>query len=266
MKLALGLGINQRAENLESMSGFSIKSVPGLVSWYKFNTLHTLDGNALEEWGDSSGNNNTLTNTVATNKRPTVEADGRIDWEDVPNSFMNTTNPTPNTSAYTVIVVVEHDVASVFKISRYLNNPSTGSLTDTIAWGTLSGSTNQIWQAIINGFADSSTRISLSLNSNQIQDDTKTIIIYRYGGGTTAGDEEFKLQHIADGASSLTTVITQNLTNSSNAVLNGVAVGFDSSTQYIRGYMDEMCIWNRKINDTELTEVIADLKARHNMT
>ena len=266
MKLALGLGINQRAENLESMSGFSIKDISGLVSWYKFNTLHTIESGALASWGDSSGNGNTLTNTVATNKRPTVESDGRIDWEDVPNSFLNTTNPTPNTSAYTVIVVVEHSVSSTFKISRYLNNPNTGSLTDTIAWGTLSGSTNQIWQAIINGFADSSTRVSLSLSSNQIQNNTKTILIYRYGGGTTAGDEEFKLQHIADGTSSFTTVTTQNLTNSSNAVLNGVAVGFDSSTQYIRGYMDEMCIWNRKINNVELVQVIADLKERHNMT
>jgi hypothetical protein len=263
MALGLGFGVQKPLRT----GAFTIKSISGLAAWYKFNTLHTLDGNALEEWGDSSGNNRTLTNTGATNKRPTVESDGRIDWEDVSNSFMDIQNgPVPNTSAYTVIVVAEHDVASTFKISRYLNNPTTGSLTDTIAWGTLSGSTNQIWQAIVNGFADSSSRFSQSLSSGQIQDDTKTILIYRYGGGSTAGDQSLKIQHIADGASSITTVTTVNLSNSSDAVLAGVAVGFDSSTQYIRGYMDEMCVWSRKIDDTELDQVIADLKARHNMT
>ena len=85
MALGLGFGVQKPVRT----GGFTLNSISGLAAWYKFNTLHTLDGNALEEWGDSSGNNRTLTNTGATNKRPTVESDGRIDWEDVSNSFMD---------------------------------------------------------------------------------------------------------------------------------------------------------------------------------
>lgn len=244
-----------------------IGDVSGLQAWYKFNTLHTLDGNALEEWGDSSGNNRTLTNTVATNKRPTVEASGRVDWGDVASSFMNISNgPIPNSSAYTVIVVVEHPVAQVQRISRYLNNPASGVILDTISWGTQSTNTNQTWQAVINGFGDTTSRVSLTSGTGKLVNNQKTVTIYRYGGGTAAGDTTFKVETVADGGTITTAKTVVNLTNTSNAVLNGIAVGFNSTTQYIDGYMDEMCVWNKKLSDSEVTEVVADLKARHNMT
>ena len=83
--LGLGVGINT---SVAASGEFSLADISGLVSWYKFNTLHTLSSGALASWGDSSGNGNTLTNIGATNKRPTVEASGRVDWGDVPNSFM----------------------------------------------------------------------------------------------------------------------------------------------------------------------------------
>ena len=263
MGLGLGLGVYSSPYT----GGFSIKEISGLQAWYKFNTLHTLDGNDLEEWGDSSGNNRTLTNTIATNKRPTVEASGRVDWGDVSSSFMNISNgPIPNSSAYTVIVVVEHPVAQVNRISRYLNDPSSGVIQDTISWGTSSFNTNQTWQAVINGFGDTTTRVSLTSATGKLVNNQKTIISYRYGGGTTAGDTTFKVETVADGGSLTTAKSVVNLTNTSDAVLNGTTVGFNSTTQFIDGYMDEMCVWNRDIDGTELTKVIADSKARHNMT
>tara|TARA_R100001443_G_scaffold22242_2_gene34424 strand:+ start:4662 stop:5441 length:780 start_codon:yes stop_codon:yes gene_type:complete len=51
MKFALGLGINARAENLETMGAFDIGNLDDLVTWFKFNTnISTADR-------DSDGDN-----------------------------------------------------------------------------------------------------------------------------------------------------------------------------------------------------------------
>jgi hypothetical protein len=262
----LSLGLHLGVGSPRVRSGFALTDISGLQAWYKFNTLHTLDGGALASWGDSSGNGHTLTNTGATNKRPSVENNGRVDWGDVPSSFMDIQNGSvPNSRPYTVIVVVEHEVVLLTKISRYLNGSSSSSSVDTISWGTLGSTTNQLWQSLLAGFSDSTSRISTSQPSGKLVNNTKTISIFRYGGGSTDGDTSFTIETVADGGS-LTQVHNTTAANSNDEVLNCTAVGLNSTNQYIQGYMDEMCIWNRRITGNELTEVIADLKARHNMT
>ncbi len=170
-------------------------------------------------------------------------------------------------SALSALVVPERACAilAAIKFSTILFTFSTSA---TFNFFCVFGSTNSPSK----GLPKASLGCSIIVFSKLIPDSAELLIykpfpsFFKKKRGVCSGDEEFKLQHIADGTSSFTTVTTQNLTNSSNAVLNGVAVGFDSSTQYIRGYMDEMCIWNRKINNVELVQVIADLKERHNMT
>jgi hypothetical protein len=55
MKFALGLGINQRAENLEGMNAFAITDVDGLELWLKFNEGQSTITDGIQ-WNDSSGN------------------------------------------------------------------------------------------------------------------------------------------------------------------------------------------------------------------
>ena len=55
MKLALGLGINARAENLEGMGGFAITDVDGLELWLKFDEGQGAITDGIQ-WNDSSGN------------------------------------------------------------------------------------------------------------------------------------------------------------------------------------------------------------------
>lgn len=63
MKLALGLGINQRAENLEGMGGFAITDVSGLELWLKFNEGQGTITDGIQ-WDDSSGNNRHASQTT----------------------------------------------------------------------------------------------------------------------------------------------------------------------------------------------------------
>ena len=72
MKLALGLGINQRAENLESMGGFDIGSLGGLQTWFKFNTnISTADR-------DSDGDNDiTWTSSHTDGRTASITSDAQ---------------------------------------------------------------------------------------------------------------------------------------------------------------------------------------------
>jgi hypothetical protein len=63
MKLALGLGINQRAENLEGMGGFAITDVSNLELWLQFNTGQGAITDGIQ-WNDQSGNNRHASQTV----------------------------------------------------------------------------------------------------------------------------------------------------------------------------------------------------------
>jgi hypothetical protein len=63
MKFALGLGINQRAENLEGMGGFAITDVSGLELWLKFNEGQGTITDGIQ-WNDSSGNNRHASQTA----------------------------------------------------------------------------------------------------------------------------------------------------------------------------------------------------------
>ena len=265
MKLGFGLGINQRAENLESMSGFSIDSLSGLVAWYPFNTGHTLDGDALVAWADASGNSRTLTNTGATNKRPTVES-GRINWGDVPNSFMDIQNGAiPNSRAFSLFFVVEFAVANATAISRILNGSSSSSSTDTFTWATLTSThPSQLWQLLMDGFGDTTTRVSTSTTNGNLANNTKTIIQCIYGGGSTDGDNTFKID-TQTGSGTLTNCLSLSKTNSNDETLDFNAVGLNSSSQYIHGYVDEIVIFNRKLNTEEATEVRTDMISRNNM-
>tara|TARA_R100000654_G_scaffold14456_1_gene31133 strand:- start:23482 stop:24183 length:702 start_codon:yes stop_codon:yes gene_type:complete len=63
MKLALGLGINARAENLEGMGGFAITDVNDLELWLKFNEGQGTITDGIQ-WNDSSGNNRHASQTI----------------------------------------------------------------------------------------------------------------------------------------------------------------------------------------------------------
>ena len=266
MKLALGLGINQRAENLESMSGFSIDSLSGLVAWYPFNTGQTVDGDALVSWADASGNSRTLTNTGQTNKRPTYES-GRVNWGDVNQSFMDIQNaPVPNTAPATYFFVVELTVGSSSTFSQFLTIDGSEN-TFKFLWGTISGQTNQLWQVINGGFSGAPATMQMSSLSGtgKLVNNQKTIIQFTYGGGATAGDSTMNMSTDADGGSLTSCINLTTETNTADAVYAWDTVGHDGNN-YIKGYCDEIVIFNRKLSVSEAADVRADLKARNNMT
>jgi len=265
MKLALGLGINQRAENLESMSGFSIDSLSGLVAWYPFNTGQTVDGTDLVSWADASGNNHTLTNTTATNKRPTYES-GRVNFGDVAQSYMDITNgAVPNSVAYSVFLVVEFTLISDNNFNALLNATNSNSTLDTLIWGEMRGTPSQLWQLITEGSGTGDNSFLSTTTNGKITNDTKTIIQMVYGGGTSAGDTSNVISTDKDGGS-LTTVTTQSKANSGNHKMEFGAVSVDSSGFYVKGYIDEIVIFNRKLSVSECADVRADMKARNSMT
>ena len=264
MKLALGLGINQRAENLESMSGFSIDGLSGLVAWYPFNTGQTVDSGALAEWIDASGNGHKLTNTSETNKRPTYES-GRINFGNVTNSFMDIGGTVvPNTAPHTIFLCVELSISSSTEFSTFLAGSNTQNGAHGFTFGTLSGQTNQLWQWIVDNTTGDNDFTSVS-GTGQLQNDTKTIIQLVYGGGTAAGDSTCVISTDANGGS-LTQCVSQTEANADADTYQLAAVGLNHSGFFPKGYIDEIVIFNRKLSVSECSDVRADIKARNSMT
>ena len=264
MKLALGLGINQRAENLESMSGFSIDSLSGLVAWYPFNTGQTESSGALSSWADASGNSRTLINTLQTNKRPTYQS-GRINFGNVTNSFMDINNgPVPNSVAYTLFFVVEFAVGSGTSFNTLVSSASNTNSTASFTWGTLNATT-QLFQVLTAGSSSSDSSFNAVVTTNLVSNNVKTILQYSYGGGTTAGDTDFIISKDEDGGT-LTQITSRTLANASNHTQGFNAVGLDNAGFYPKGFIDEIVIFNRKLSVSEAADVRADIKARNSMT
>jgi len=260
MGLGLGLGVHKPSYNGE----FTIDSLSGLVAWYPFNTGQVVDGSVLDSWADASGNNRTLTNTTATNKRPTYES-GRINFGDVAQSYMDLSNgPVPNSVAYSVFVVVEFTLISDNNLNALLNVNNGNSVSDTILWGEMAGSTSQVWQVVTEGSGTSDNTFTAVSANGLIQNNTKTIIQVVYGGGTAAGDASIVVSTDANGGS-LTEVTSQTKANSGNHKMEFGAVSVNSGF-YIKGYMDEIVIFNRKLTVDECALVRADIKTRNSMT
>lgn len=249
--LSLGLGLKS------NVGGFSLTNVSGLVAWYPFNTGHTLDGGNLVEWADASGNNNTLFNTSATNKRPTVSS-GVVDWGHTSGVFMDTTALTPQSNEFTCFFVLDVDVTySTTQFSRLAVNKTANPFTDLLLWGTLSsGGTNQLWQFYGNSFGDTTYRVSTLTNAGVIVDETKTIVQYTRSG------TNFKIETYQNGASK-TQVLSTTLSNTSSTFeINR----FGDTSQQIDGKMNEVAFFNRGLASDEIDKIIADIKARNSMT
>ena len=247
-------------------SGFTIDSLSGLVAWYPFNTGQTVDSGALSAWADASGNSRTLTNTGQTNKRPTYES-GRINWGDVNQSFMDIQNaPVPNTAASTYFFVVELTVGSGSTFSSLLCQSSDAN-NFKFVWGTISGQTDQLWQIVNGGFSgDAGSMLMSNLSgTGKLVNNQKTIIQFTYGGGSTAGDSTMNMSTDADGGSLTSCVNLTTETNNADAVYAWDTVG-GAGNNYIKGYCDEIVIFNRKLSVSECADVRADLKARNSMT
>ena len=261
------LGLGQSLTSPIVSGGFTIDSLSGLVAWYPFNTGQSTDSGALSSWADASGNSRTLTNTGQTNKQPTYES-GRINWGDVPNSFMDIQNgPVPNTAASTYFFVVELSVTNASRFSNLLA-VSGSENTRKFTWGTIINNTsNQLWQVVADGFSgDGGSMLMSNLKSTgMIVDGQKTIIQFTYGGGSAAGDSTMTVSTDADGGSLTTANELTSETNTGNLVYEWDTVGTDGNN-YINGYMDEIVIFNRKLTVDECALVRADLKARNGMT
>ena len=251
--LGLGLGLGLKS----NVGGFSLTNISGLVAWYPFNTGHTLDGVNLVSWLDSSGNNNTLFNISATNKRPTVSS-GVVDWGHTSGVFMDTTSLTPASNEFTCFFVLDVDVTfSSTRLSRLAVKTGTTPFEDALLWGTLSSSsTNQLWQWYGNEFTDTNYRVSTSTSDGVIIKDTKTIVQYTRSG------TNFKIETYQNGASK-TQVLNTTLSNTSSTFeINR----FGDTTQEIDGKMNEMAFFNRGLASDEIDKVIVDIKARNSMT
>ena len=251
--LGLGLGLGLKS----NVGGFSLTNVSGLVAWYPFNTGHTLDGVNLVEWADASGNNNTLFNTSATNKRPTVSS-GVVDWGHTTGVFMDTTALTPQSNEFTCFFVLDVDVTySTSRFSRLAVNKTASPFTDLLLWGILSsGGGSQLWQFYGNSFGDSTYRISALTTAGVIVDETKTIVQYTRSG------TNFKIETYQNGASK-TQVLSTTLSNTSSTFeINR----FGDTSQQIDGKMNEVAFFNRALASDEIDKIIADIKARNSMT
>ena len=255
--MALGLGLGIQNENKVSEAGFSLTDISGLASWYPFNTGHNLDGVNLVSWLDASGNNNTLFNISATNKRPTV-SNGEVDWGHTPGVFMDATSHTPGSNEFTCFFVLDVDVVySTTQFSRLATNTSSSPRTDLLLWGTLSNSaTGQLWQFYGNTFQDSTYRISTFTSAGVIVDETKTIVQYTRSG------TNFKVETYQNGASKTLALSTTLSNTSSTFEINR----FGDTTQEIDGKMNEMAFFNRGLTSDEIDKVIVDIKARNSMT
>lgn len=261
------LGLGQSLTSTNVSGEFTIDSLSGLVAWYPFNTGQTVDSGALSAWADASGNSRTLTNTGQTNKRPTYES-GRINWGDVNQSFMDIQNaPVPNTAASTYFFVVELTVENASKFSNLLAVDGEEN-TKKFTWGTIINNTsNQLWQIVNGGFSsDEGTMLMSNLTSTgMLVDGQKTIIQFTYGGGSAAGDSTMTMSTDANGGSLTTANELTSETNDGNLVYAWDTVGTDGNN-YIKGYCDEIVIFNRKLTVDECALVRADLKTRNSMT
>tara|TARA_B100000963_G_C22605473_1_gene662294 strand:- start:1037 stop:1822 length:786 start_codon:yes stop_codon:yes gene_type:complete len=261
MGLGLGLGVHRPSYT----GGFTIDGLSGLVAWYPFNTGQVVDGDALESWADASGNNHTLTNTTATNKRPTYES-GRVNFGDVGQSYMNITNgAVPNSVAYSVFLVVEFSLISDNNFNALLNATNVNSTLDTLMWGEMRGTTSQLWQVITEGSGVADNSLLSTTTNGAIENDKKTIIQFVYGGGDGAGDKSMVISTDPNGGS-LTQVVSATKANSGNHNMEFGAVSVDHSNFYVKGYIDEIAIFNRKLTVDECALVRADIKARNSMT
>jgi len=262
----MGLGLGLSIYSPSYTGGFTIDSLSGLAAWYPFNTGQSVVSGALSAWADASGNSRTLTNTGQTNKRPTYES-GRINWGDVNNSFMDIQNaPVPNTAPATYFFVVELPVTSGTSFSMFLTQDGNEN-TFKLLWGTITGQTNQLWQVINGGFSGAAATMQMSSLSGtgKLVNNKKTIIQFTYGGGATAGDSTMNMSTDADGGSLTSCLTLTSETNTADAVYAWDTIGHDGNN-YIKGYCDEIVIFNRKLTVDECALVRADLKARNGMT
>tara|TARA_R110002167_G_scaffold1338_2_gene5956 strand:+ start:2580 stop:3359 length:780 start_codon:yes stop_codon:yes gene_type:complete len=128
MKLGLAMGINARAENLETMGGFSPDSVTGLQHWYKNKEGITTDGSGnVDLWTDEQGNQNLVEITAAQNPAYTSEtgaltfADEDMLWTGSASTFLN-----GGFEAHTFFVVMDIADLSANRTHRIFGGPTYG--------------------------------------------------------------------------------------------------------------------------------------------
>jgi len=137
----MGLGLGFGVQKPSRIGGFSLTNISGLTAWYKFNEGITTSGTTVLTWDDSSGNNRTMGNITATNKRPEFDSsDNTVDFSTDKylelNSSYGTDSDFPNTNAFTAFLAVRIPFDSgTTKINSILFG---GTTSDNVAIGNLS--------------------------------------------------------------------------------------------------------------------------------
>lgn len=242
MKFGLGLGINQRAENLEGMGGFDISNVSGLQRWYKFQTGITLNGSNVSKWDDQSGNNVHLTQSTAT-QQPSYNS-GNLGFDRVNDKMSMDSNIALTT--FTIFMVISTDTTSSNNQTLFSGAVSNGQ--DFFRYDLT------LWRFRPSSGAASQQTISHSLTNTEKflltvvgSDDSGTLNFAIRDNGTAVGNA------------------TCNSTTGSDTFNLQVIGDHNNTNQLWDGKISEIVVFNTALTGTDLDNVESDLMTRHGL-
>ena len=250
MKLGLGLGINQRAENLETMGAFSPADISGLQTWYKHKTGITADGSDnVQEWLDSSGNSNDLTQTSA-GARPAYNAStGAI--TPASQDFL-TFDSALNLGAFCYFMVAEFNTNGVGAGGRYhglLNESATAA--EMFFWSIAED--NMFFNLIVKSPDDAT---GISAITNDPADDTKVVVLITRSAQVNSTVKVF----INNAESFSDTDLDADATFKPDQFLR-----ISADTRILNGSVYEMGIYNVDLSGANRTALYNDLVSRHSL-
>ena len=249
----MGLGLGFGVQKPSRIGGFSLTKISGLTAWYKFNEGISTSGTTVLTWDDSSGNNRTMGNVTATNKRPEFDSsDNTVDFSSDKylelNSSYGTDSDFPNTNEFTAFLAVRIPFDSgTTKINSILFG---GTTNDNVAIGNLSFLTGSYYSFNGNGsdqnfsLADSSEQTHVHVN-NQLF----VFAIRRTGTSLTFMRNSRSNVIITSTESNTTATVDLNTLGTKAAGGSNVSIA-------------EIAIYNSSLSDSDFDTVIDDIKTR----
>lgn len=237
--------------------------IASLNLWYdasvanatNFNPVPT-DGTVVTAWVDKLGNGRDA-NQATANRKPLWRANqrnglGSIQFDGTNDNF--TLNPIPwalSLSGQTTYILFR---AAALTNNMHIQSTNTGGYKFYLSgsnWAVETGG----GVAVSNSGSDTTNYHYMGMIFDGTQTDANT---------TTQNNLRLKFRY--DG-SAKTLTFSSNVNTTTSASANTLNIGADSSgsNNYFNGYIAELMIWTRRLNDTEIQQVESYLKTKYNL-
>ena len=239
------LGLGNSITSGAALDEFNLNQISGLIAWYKFNTLITLNGSNVSLWGDSSGNDNNLRQTTASSQPAYNDGDIHFDGSD---DFLGLGADIEITTGFTVMAVISTD--------------STSSTNQTLFSGATTGKNffrydTTTWRFRPESGSNSQGTIVHSLTNGE------KFLITIIGSVVTGPTLNYAVR---DNGSAVANTTVTNHVNSSKIMFANIATHAQANGQYWDGKISEFALFDAAISGDDLTNAEDDLMTRHGIS